>query len=70
MLDAAISTGPTPLFWLPDPATRARATQKVVIVNDSPEVVAQLETVLEAGQYDVVFVESNQHAYTQVEAAN
>jgi CheY-like chemotaxis protein len=40
--------------------------QKVVIINDSPEVLEQLETVLEAGHYDVVFVESNQHAYSQV----
>jgi CheY-like chemotaxis protein len=44
----------------------ASATQKVVIVNGSHEVLGLLETVLEAGHYDVVFVESTAHAYTQI----
>jgi PleD family two-component response regulator len=65
MLNAAISQD-RPVLLASDPATRARATQKVVIVNDSSGVLGQLETVLEAGRYDVVFVESNQHAYSQV----
>jgi CheY-like chemotaxis protein len=42
------------------------ATQKVVIVNGSAEILELLETVLEAGHYDVVFVESSQHAYSQI----
>jgi chemosensory pili system protein ChpA (sensor histidine kinase/response regulator) len=42
------------------------ATQKVMIVNGSAEVLELLETVLEAGHYDVVFVESNEHAYSQI----
>ena len=42
------------------------ATQKVVIVNGSPEMLEMIETVLEAGHYDIVFVESNEHAYTQI----
>ena len=42
------------------------ATQKVVIVNGSPAILELLETVLEAGHYDVVFVESNAHAYSQI----
>jgi CheY-like chemotaxis protein len=42
------------------------ATQTVVIVNGSPEILALLETVLEAGHYDVVFVESHDHAYSQI----
>jgi PleD family two-component response regulator len=42
------------------------ATQKVVIVNGSPEMVGLLETVLEAGHYNVVFVESSEHAYSQI----
>lgn len=46
--------------------TKGRNTQKVVIVNGSSEVLDLLETVLEAGRYDVVFVESNAHAYSQV----
>jgi CheY-like chemotaxis protein len=41
-------------------------TQTVVIVNGSPEILALLETVLEAGHYNVVFVESNDHAYSQI----
>jgi PleD family two-component response regulator len=41
-------------------------TQKVVIVNGRAEVLELLETVLDAGRYDVVFVESSQHAYSQI----
>ena len=44
----------------------AAATQKVVIVNGSPEMLETLETVLDAGHYDVVFVESSEHAYSQI----
>jgi CheY-like chemotaxis protein len=40
--------------------------QKVVIVNGTPEILELLETVLDAGHYDVVFVESNGHAYSQI----
>jgi PleD family two-component response regulator len=42
------------------------ASQKVVIVNGSPEMLELLETVLDAGHYDVVFVESTEHAYSQI----
>jgi CheY-like chemotaxis protein len=42
------------------------ATQKVVIVNGSTEILDLLETVLDAGHYDVVFVESSEHAYSQI----
>jgi CheY-like chemotaxis protein len=45
---------------------KAAASQKVVIVNGSPEILGVLETVLEAGHYHVVFVESNEHAYSQI----
>ena len=41
-------------------------TQKVVIVNGNAEILEMLDTVLEAGHYDVVFVESSQHAYSQI----
>lgn len=44
----------------------ATGTQKVVIVNGSTEMLELLETVLDAGNYDVVFVESNEHAYSQI----
>ena len=40
--------------------------QKVVVVNGNTEVLGLLETVLDAGRYDVVFVESNEHAYSQI----
>jgi CheY-like chemotaxis protein len=40
--------------------------QKVVIVNGNSEVLQLLETLLDAGHYDVVFVESSEHAYSQI----
>ena len=45
---------------------RARTSQKVMIVNGNAEVLELLETTLDAGHYDVVFVESIAHAYSQV----
>jgi len=50
----------------PPHAATVTITQKVVIVNGSPEMLDILETVLDAGHYDVVFVESSQHAYSQI----
>jgi PleD family two-component response regulator len=47
-------------------ATTATTMQKVVIINGSAEVLELLETVLDAGHYDVVFVESSAHAYSQI----
>src|SRR5205807_5936451 len=47
-------------------AQKATAAQKVVIVNGSAEILELLESVLDAGHYDVVFVESSQHAYSQI----
>src|SRR4051812_22454335 len=46
--------------------TAPNPTQKVVIVNGSTEMLELLETVLDAGHYDVVFVESSDHAYSQI----
>jgi len=40
--------------------------QKVVVVNGSPEILEMLETVLDAGRYDMVFVESSTRAYSRV----
>jgi CheY-like chemotaxis protein len=48
------------------PVSTARGTQKVVIVNGSPAILELLESVLEAGRYDIVFVESSAHAYSQI----
>ena len=45
---------------------QATLAQKVVIVNGSDEAFELLETVLDAGHYDVVFVESSEHAYSQI----
>lgn len=47
-------------------ALPATTTQKVVIVNGNAEILELLDTVLDAGHYDVVFVESSQHAYSQI----
>ena len=47
-------------------STRPRATQQVLIVNGSGDVLDVLEPVLDAGNYDVVFVESSAHAYSQI----
>ncbi len=44
----------------------ASTTQKVVVINGNGEVLEQLETVLDAGHYDVIFVESIDHAYSQI----
>src|SRR4029453_727609 len=45
---------------------KSTAAQKVVIVNGSTEMMGLPETVLDAGHYDVVFVESNEHAYSHI----
>jgi CheY-like chemotaxis protein len=58
MTDATNATGFTPAAATP--------TQRVVIVNGSAEIIELLETVLDAGHYDVVFVESSAHAYSQI----
>jgi PleD family two-component response regulator len=46
--------------------TRTTAVQKVVVVNGNTEVLGMLEAVLDAGRYDMVFVESSDHAYSQI----
>ena len=62
MLTTAATTTATMLQRADD----ALATQKVVIVNGSPEMLEVLETALDAGHYDIVFVESSAHAYSQI----
>jgi PleD family two-component response regulator len=44
----------------------ATPVQKVVVVNGNTEVLGLLETVLDAGRYDMVFVESSDRAYSQI----
>lgn len=40
--------------------------QKVVVVNGTTELLDLVQPVLTAGHYDVVFVESNAHAYSHI----
>jgi CheY-like chemotaxis protein len=42
------------------------SSQKVVIVDGNADMLALVDTVLDAGHYDVVFVESCLHAYSQI----
>ncbi len=66
MLTNGVTTGVTvPNLRASDIAPGATA-QKVVIVNGSSEILVLLEMALDAGRYDVVFVESNEHAYSQI----
>lgn len=41
-------------------------SQQVVVVSKQTQLNGLLETVLDAGQYDVVFVESTEHAYSHI----
>ena len=43
-----------------------RSTQKVVVVNGSNEMLELMESVLDAGHYDIVFVAETAHAYSQI----
>lgn len=43
-----------------------KASQKVVVVNGSNEMLELLESVLDAGHYDIVFVAETEHAYSQI----
>ena len=47
-------------------APASAGAQKVVIVNGSADVMDLVGSVLDAGHYDVIFVESSEHAYSQV----
>src|SRR6187200_1904628 len=48
------------------PTTVRHTNQQVVVVSKQSQLNGLLETVLDAGQYDVVFVESTEHAYTHI----
>ena len=41
-------------------------SERVVIVNGSAEALELVETVLDSGHYNIVFVESSAHAYSQI----
>ena len=48
------------------PLTARSTSQQVVVVSKQSQLNGLLETVLDAGQYDVVFVESTEHAYSHI----
>jgi len=48
------------------PMTVRSTSQQVVVVSKESQLNGLLETVLDAGQYDVVFVESTEHAYSHI----
>ncbi len=48
------------------PLTVRTNSQQVVVVSKQSQLNGLLETVLDAGQYDVVFVESTEHAYSHI----
>lgn len=48
------------------PVAATITSQKVVIVNGSTAILEVLESVFEAGSYDIVFVESSDRAYSQI----
>ena len=43
-----------------------RGTRRVVVVNGNAQMLELLQVALETGRYDVVFVQSHTHAYSQV----
>ena len=49
-----------------DIRTVATPVQKVVVVNGNTAVLETLEAALDAGRYDMVFVESDERAYSQI----
>ena len=48
------------------PPTGKAASQQVVVVSNQSQLNGLLETVLDAGHYDVVLVESTEHAYSHI----
>jgi CheY-like chemotaxis protein len=48
------------------PMATTPGPQQVVVVSKQSQMNGLLETVLDAGQYDVVFVESTEHAYSHI----
>ena len=60
------NTTPITASTTAESAAAQPAMQKVVIVNGSTDMLTLLETVLDAGHYDVVFVESSDRAYSHI----
>jgi PleD family two-component response regulator len=66
MLTNGVTTGVTLPALRGSEIAPGTSAQKVVIVNGSPEILELIETALDAGRYDIVFVESTEHAYSQI----
>jgi CheY-like chemotaxis protein len=66
MLTNGVTTGLTLPALHGSGVAPGTGAQKVVIVNGSPQILELIETALEAGRYDIVFVESTEHAYSQI----
>ncbi len=66
MLTNGVTTGVTLSNLRGSGIAPGASAQKVVIVNGSSEILELLEMALDAGRYDIVFVESNEHAYSQI----
>jgi PleD family two-component response regulator len=66
MLNAAIANTPTAAHTGSEPVVKTAASQRVMIVNGNPQILQLLEAALDEGHYDVVFVESTDHAYSQI----
>jgi len=64
--ERTMMTNATPSTTARLPAPAQTGAQKVVIVNGSADVMDLVGSVLDAGHYDVIFVESSEHAYSQV----
>jgi PleD family two-component response regulator len=45
---------------------RKAATERVVVVNGSQEMLELVEAVLNPGRYNLVFIDSNAHAYSEI----
>jgi CheY-like chemotaxis protein len=60
------NTTPSAFAAEPQSETTASPAQKVVVINGGTDMMTLLETVLEAGHYDMVFVESTDHAYSHI----
>jgi PleD family two-component response regulator len=49
-------------------ARTGTAARKVVIINGRTDILDVVQTILDAGSYDIVFVESQAHAYSQIKS--
>ena len=57
---------PTPIRQESDIFAASAAPHKVVVVNGDTQILDMLEAAMDVGHYDVVFVESSDHAYSQI----